>query len=154
PVGVRRGAGAAHRLRRVRGLRARHGHDARAARAAARAPPRGAGGAREDRRQRQARAQEAGAHRAPRAHLSRARAAAMTFDSVDARGLTKVYGRQRALAGVDLTLRAGETVALLGPNGAGKSTLVGILATLVSPTAGSVRYGGGEPGDDDLRAAI
>jgi len=95
----------------------------------------------------------------------------MTFDTVDARGLTKVYGRQRALAGVDLTLRAGEATALLGPNGAGKSTLVGILATLVSPTAGSVRYGasgGGVSGggassvasddaelaDDELRGAI
>jgi heme exporter protein A len=61
---------------------------------------------------------------------------------------------------VDLTLRAGEATALLGPNGAGKSTLVGILATLVSPTAGSVRYGGGaksddaEVADDELRGAI
>ncbi len=79
----------------------------------------------------------------------------MTFDAVEARGLTKVYGRQRALAGVDLTLRAGEATALLGPNGAGKSTLVGILATLVSPTAGSVAYGGSEAGDEDaLRGAI
>jgi len=78
----------------------------------------------------------------------------MSFDSVDARGLTKVYGRQRALAGVDLTLRAGEATALLGPNGAGKSTLVGILATLVSPTAGSIRYGASDPGDDELRGAI
>ena len=76
------------------------------------------------------------------------------FDAVEARGLTKVYGRQRALAGVDLTLRAGEAMALLGPNGAGKSTLVGILATLVSPTAGKVRYGGSEAGDDELRGAI
>jgi len=84
----------------------------------------------------------------------------MTFDTVDARGLTKVYGRQRALAGVDLTLRAGEATALLGPNGAGKSTLVGILSTMVSPTAGTVRYGGAEPtstatrDDDELRRAI
>jgi heme exporter protein A len=78
----------------------------------------------------------------------------MTFDAVEARGLTKVYGRQRALAGVDLTLRAGEATALLGPNGAGKSTLVGILSTLVSPTAGSVRYGGSDGGDDALRATI
>jgi heme exporter protein A len=66
-----------------------------------------------------------------------------------------VYGRQRALAGVDLTLRAGETVALLGPNGAGKSTLVGILATLTAPSTGEVRYGGVRAGDDDeLRRAI
>jgi heme exporter protein A len=78
----------------------------------------------------------------------------MTFDVVDARGLTKVYGRQRALAGVDLTLRAGEATALLGPNGAGKSTLVGILSTTVTPTSGSVRYGGAQAGDDELRGAI
>src|SRR5260370_17624218 len=79
----------------------------------------------------------------------------MSFDAVEARGLTKVFGRQRALAGVDLTLRAGEATALLGPNGAGKSTLVGILATLVSPSAGEVRYGGANGRDDDeLRGAI
>jgi heme exporter protein A len=69
--------------------------------------------------------------------------------------LTKVYGRQRALAGVDLTLRAGEAVALLGPNGAGKSTLVGILATLLKPSTGQVLYGGhAAHHDDELRGAI
>jgi heme exporter protein A len=81
----------------------------------------------------------------------------MTFDTVEARAVTKVYGRQRALGspkgGIDLTLRAGELVALLGPNGAGKSTLVGILSTLLSPSTGEVRYGGREP-DDALRGAI
>ena len=78
----------------------------------------------------------------------------MSFDTVDARGLTKVYGRHRALAGVDVTLRAGEATALLGPNGAGKSTLVGILSTMVTPTAGTVRYGGAEVGEDELRGTI
>jgi heme exporter protein A len=78
----------------------------------------------------------------------------MSFDTVDARGLTKVYGRHRALAGVDLTLRAGQATALLGPNGAGKSTLVGILSTMVTPTAGTVRYGGAEVGEDELRGTI
>jgi heme exporter protein A len=79
----------------------------------------------------------------------------VVIDRVEARGLTKVYGRQRALAGVDITLRPGEAVALLGPNGAGKSTLVGILSTLLRPTAGEVRYGDrGGHDDDELRGAI
>lgn len=60
---------------------------------------------------------------------------------MEARGLTKVYGRQRALAGVDVTLRAGQLTALIGPNGAGKSTLVGILGTLLRPSQGQVTYG-------------
>jgi heme exporter protein A len=81
----------------------------------------------------------------------------LTFDRVEARGVGKVYGRQRALGsasgGVDLTLRAGEVTALLGPNGAGKSTLVSILATLVAPSSGTVRYGGQEI-DDSMRGAI
>jgi heme exporter protein A len=79
----------------------------------------------------------------------------MALATVEARGLTKVYGRQRALAGVDLTLKRGEAVALLGPNGAGKSTLVGILSTLLPPSAGEVRFDGRRAGDDDaLRGAI
>ncbi|MFJ6544508.1 ABC transporter ATP-binding protein [Streptomyces sp. NPDC091385] len=54
-------------------------------------------------------------------------------------------GRIRALAGVDLTVRPGETVALMGRNGAGKSTLLGSLVGLVEPTAGAVRVGGAVP---------
>jgi heme exporter protein A len=73
--------------------------------------------------------------------------------NIEARQLSKVYGRQRALHGVDLTLQAGQITALLGPNGAGKSTLVSILATLTTPTSGEVRYGGREL-DEDLRGAI
>jgi heme exporter protein A len=76
---------------------------------------------------------------------------------VETRGLTKVYGRQRALGapshGIDLTFEAGQVTALLGPNGAGKSTLVSILATLITPTSGEVLYGG-RALDEDLRGAI
>jgi heme exporter protein A len=66
---------------------------------------------------------------------------AAAFDRVALTGVTKVYGRQRALAGVTLELHAGTICGLLGQNGAGKSTLLAILATLLRPTSGEVRYG-------------
>ena len=46
-----------------------------------------------------------------------------------------------ALRGVDLDIRAGESVALLGPSGAGKSTVLGLLAGELQPSAGSVHIG-------------
>ena len=47
------------------------------------------------------------------------------------------------LAGLDLVVRAGETVAITGPNGAGKSTLLRTLNGLLRPTAGEIRIRGG-----------
>jgi len=72
--------------------------------------------------------------------------------AVEIRGLTKRFGDQPALAGVDLALAAGEVLGLLGPNGAGKSTLVRALTGRVRPDAGEIRLGGraaGEPGARD-----
>ena len=50
-----------------------------------------------------------------------------------------------AVAGVDIHVARGETVALLGPNGAGKSTTIDLLLGLVKPDAGSVSILGKEP---------
>ena len=66
---------------------------------------------------------------------------AFDFEQVTVAGVSRHYGRRRALARVSLTLRAGEVVGLLGPNGAGKSTLLGLLSSLITPSAGTVRYG-------------
>jgi heme exporter protein A len=63
------------------------------------------------------------------------------FDSLTFHEVTRNFGRRRALNRVSLTCRAGEIVALLGPNGAGKSTLLSSAATLLTPSAGTVRYG-------------
>jgi ABC-2 type transport system ATP-binding protein len=53
--------------------------------------------------------------------------------------LVKTYrGGHQALMGVDLRVEEGDFFALLGPNGAGKSTLIGIVASLVNKSAGSV----------------
>ncbi len=58
------------------------------------------------------------------------------------------YGEREALAGVTLTLGAGQTLVVFGPNGAGKSTLLRVLATLLRPHEGTVRVLGSElPGD-------
>ena len=72
---------------------------------------------------------------------------------VEARGLTKRFGRSTALDGVDLDLERGIT-ALLGPNGAGKTTFLRILATALAPTSGSLRVFGRDPADALGRLAI
>jgi ABC-2 type transport system ATP-binding protein len=57
-----------------------------------------------------------------------------------ASGLSRRFRGVVALDGVDLDLRAGESVALLGPNGAGKTTLLTILAGVARPSAGSIAW--------------
>jgi heme ABC exporter ATP-binding subunit CcmA len=67
--------------------------------------------------------------------------AALDFSTLTITDVTRDFGRRRALNKVSLRVDAGEMVALLGPNGAGKSTLLSIVATLLAPTSGTVRYG-------------
>ncbi|QNP70398.1 ABC transporter ATP-binding protein [Streptomyces roseirectus] len=67
-------------------------------------------------------------------------ASVVAFDQV-----SKGYGEVRAVDGLSLALRPGETVALLGPNGAGKSTTLDLLLGLKTPDTGSVRLFGTTP---------
>ena len=85
-----------------------------------------------------------------------AEAHAFDFDSIEIAGVSRRYGRRRALVRASLTCRAGDIVGLFGPNGAGKSTLLGIVSTLIRPTEGEVRYGGRLASDvgDTLRSRI
>jgi ABC-2 type transport system ATP-binding protein len=66
-------------------------------------------------------------------------------------GLTKTYGRfgrtTRALDGVTVEVRRGETLGLIGPNGAGKTTLLSCLLGFLRPDAGHIRIAG-RPADD------
>lgn len=61
---------------------------------------------------------------------------------VEARGLTKHFGKTQALAGLDLVVKPGRVVALLGPNGAGKTTFVRAVATILRPDAGTLHVAG------------
>ena len=69
-------------------------------------------------------------------------------------GVRKSFGATEALAGLDLTLQAGEIHAVLGPNGAGKTTAIGILTGLRRPASGSVTVLGGDPRDPGIRRRI
>jgi len=65
------------------------------------------------------------------------------MNALEINNLVKVYKNgMHALKGIDLTVAEGDFLALLGPNGAGKSTTIGILASLVIKTGGTVRVFG------------
>ena len=57
--------------------------------------------------------------------------------AIEIKDLTKLYGKTKALKGLDFTLNEGEIMVLLGPNGSGKTTLLLILATVLKPTSGT-----------------
>src|SRR6266700_8239389 len=59
--------------------------------------------------------------------------------------VSKHYGNLKAVDGLSLELRRGETVALLGPNGAGKSTSLDMLLALRKPTGGTIKMFGSDP---------
>ncbi len=74
------------------------------------------------------------------------------MSAIEVKDLSKRFGEVEALHEVSLAVEPGEIVALLGPNGAGKSTLLRIIATLISPDAGSIRLAGHDAVDDPKAA--
>jgi len=64
------------------------------------------------------------------------------FSSVRLVDVSRHFGRRRAVSRVSFTVERGDILGLLGPNGAGKSTLIGMMATVVAPTSGTISYPG------------
>ena len=63
--------------------------------------------------------------------------AALALEAVSAR-----YGRSRVIASFSLAVERGELVALLGPSGSGKTTILKLVAGLMAPEAGDIRFDG------------
>jgi len=63
------------------------------------------------------------------------------FDHVAVSDVSRHFGRRKAVARVTFHAAAGTILGLLGPNGAGKSTMLALLATLMRPSEGEIRYG-------------
>jgi urea transport system ATP-binding protein len=69
----------------------------------------------------------------------------MTGDALlEVRDLHVVFDGFHAIDGLDLTVAEGEVRFLIGPNGAGKTTLIDAITGLVRPTAGAIRFAGGD----------
>ncbi|MFC6356085.1 ABC transporter ATP-binding protein [Luethyella okanaganae] len=66
----------------------------------------------------------------------------MTSFILEAAGLGKTFGATPALAGVDLVVRPGESLAIMGASGSGKTTLLHCLAGITVPDTGQVRFNG------------
>jgi heme ABC exporter ATP-binding subunit CcmA len=69
---------------------------------------------------------------------------------IEARTVTKRFGRRTVLNDLDLKIDDGEIIALMGPNGAGKTTLLRLMSTLAEPTRGDVFLDGKSVYDDPV----
>ena len=87
---------------------------------------------------------------------SASQGAGLDFDRVTVDEVSRHYGRRRAVTRVSFVATRGSIIGLLGPNGAGKSTLLAMLATLLRPSAGAIRYGPMQAADapPELRGRI
>ena len=83
------------------------------------------------------------------------------FDDLAVEDISRHFGRRRALSRITFHAGRHTILGLLGPNGAGKSTMLALLATLLRPSGGRIRYGSHDAGEhaatphsEALRAAI
>lgn len=71
--------------------------------------------------------------------------------TIELQNITKLYGEQKALDQVSLTINKGEITGLLGPNGAGKSTLMKIISCFIPPSSGEAHVYGFDVMEEPLK---
>ena len=76
------------------------------------------------------------------------------FDEVSVEDVSRHFGRRRAVSRMTFRATRGMILGLLGPNGAGKSTLLAMLATVLRPSSGAIRYGTLPSAGPTLRSRI
>ncbi|MBD2864343.1 ABC transporter ATP-binding protein [Paenibacillus oceani] len=67
---------------------------------------------------------------------------------LEVQGLVKKFGSAIAVNEISFTIKEGHCVALLGPNGAGKTTALKMMAGLLQPSSGTIRFGAGPAASD------
>jgi len=72
--------------------------------------------------------------------------------SIEVKGLTKIYGEQKAVDNISFSIQQGEIVGFLGPNGAGKSTTMKMITGYLQPSEGDVNVSGVDVKKDPLDA--
>ena len=66
---------------------------------------------------------------------------------ISVRGLTKDFGKNRVIHGIDLDIKSGEKITIIGPSGCGKSTFLRCLNCMEDPTSGSIFFQGDDIAD-------
>ena len=72
---------------------------------------------------------------------------------IEARSVSKYFGRFRVLEDINMKIGSDDFVGILGKNGAGKTTLLKIIASLLKPSGGTVLFNGTDI-RDDLKVAF
>ena len=73
---------------------------------------------------------------------------------IELRGVTKTFGKNRVLRGVDLTIPSGQSMVIIGGSGTGKSVLLKCILGLVRPDAGTITLDGQDTASADRDAFL
>lgn len=71
--------------------------------------------------------------------------------TIELHNISKIYGEQKALDNISLTINSGEITGLLGPNGAGKSTMMKIISCFLPPSFGTATVHGFDVMQDPIQ---